>query len=106
MTLAGRPGPYLERGVSQIAEGDSRGAIPTLPSVVKRLSAKDGKRKELAAAEFYLGAANLELNRQAAAKASFLSALEHDGGLKPNPAAVSAKVLGFFNTVKASRKGR
>jgi len=107
MTLGGRPSdPYLERGVSQVVEGDYRGAILTLEPVIKRLTAKGGNRKELAAAEFYLGVANLELNRQAAAKASFLSALEHDGGLKPNPAAFSAKVLGFFNTVKASRKER
>jgi hypothetical protein len=107
MGFGDRPSdPYFERGVNELAEGRYRDAIVTLEPVVKRLAAQDGHRKELALAQFYLGVAHLELNRQAAAKTSFLAALEGDSGLKPSSTVFSAKVVSFFNTVKASRKER
>ncbi len=97
--------PYFQRGLRQIAEGEYQEAILTLEPVVRRLQAQGGKNKEQARAEFYLGVAYLELNRQALAKERFQAALEHDGSLRPPTAAFSPKIASFFGTVReAARK--
>jgi eukaryotic-like serine/threonine-protein kinase len=97
--------PYFERGVRQVAAGDYEEAILTLEPVVRRLTADGGNRKDLSRAEFYLGVAYFQLERQASAKARFESAIEHDGSLKVPPSSFPAKIVGFFNQVKdAARK--
>ncbi len=90
--------PYYQRGLRQLAGGDFREAVLTLEPVVRRL-AQGGKGKEQARAEFYLGCAYLELNRQALAKERFQAALEHDGSLKPG-GGLSPKIASFFATVR------
>jgi tetratricopeptide (TPR) repeat protein len=101
VALDGSPSdPYFERGLRQLAEGDYQEAVLTLEPVLRRLEGQGGKAKEQARAAFYLGVAYLELDRQAVARERFLSALEHDGGLKPPSGAFSPKVLSFFNTVR------
>jgi tetratricopeptide (TPR) repeat protein len=91
--------PYFDRGLRQLAEGDFREAILTLEPVARRLE-QAGKEKELARAQFYLGVALLELNRQGSAKEHFQSALENDESLKVPPLAFSPKVMSFFATVR------
>ena len=96
--------PYFERGVRQVAAGDYDEAILTLEPVVRRLTA-DGSRKELARAEFYLGFAYFQVERQASAKQCFESATLHDSSLKVSSASFPAKIVSFFNQVKeAARK--
>lgn len=91
--------PYFDRGLRQMSGGDFREAILTLEPVARRLQ-QAGKDKDLARAEFYLGVALLELNRQGAAKERFQSALEHDGSLKVPAFSFSPKVMSFFATVR------
>ena len=90
---------YFERGLRQLAEGDYQEAVLTLEPVALRLQ-QAGKEKELARAEFYLGIALLELNRQGRAKESFQKALEHDASLRVPGAAFSPKITSFFGTVR------
>jgi tetratricopeptide (TPR) repeat protein len=97
--------PYFQRGLKQLAEGEYQEAILTLEPVVRRLQSQGGRNKEQARAEFYLGVAYLELNRQALAKERFQAALEHDGSLKLAPGTLSPKITSFFATVReAARK--
>lgn len=96
--------PYFERGARQLAAGDTREAVLTLEPVVKRLIGRGGHRKELARAEFYLAVAYLELGREGDAREAFLSALGHDGSLKPSPSAFPAKIITFFDHVRGSTK--
>ena len=93
----------LERGLHQLAEGDFQEAILTLEPVARRLE-QAGKEKELARAEFYLGIALLELNRQGSAKERFAKALEHDSSLRVPGAAFSPKITTFFGTVREAAK--
>jgi eukaryotic-like serine/threonine-protein kinase len=92
--------PYFQRGLRQLAEGDFQEAVLTLEPVVQRMQTQGGKPKVQARAEFYLGCAYLELNRQALAKERFQSALKHDGSLKLPPGSLSPKVASFFGTVR------
>jgi serine/threonine-protein kinase len=92
--------PYFLRALRQLAGGDFQEAVLTLEPVLRRLQAQGGKAKEQARAEFYLGCAYLELNRQALAKERFQAALEHDGSLKPPAGAFSPKIASFFATVR------
>jgi len=94
--------PYFDRGLRQMSEGEYQEAVLTLEPVVRRL--QGGKIKEQARAEFYLGVAYLELNRQALAKERFGAALEHDPSLKPSSAAFSSKVMSFFGAVRESAR--
>lgn len=94
--------PYFDRGLRQMSEGEYQEAVLTLEPVVRRLPG--GKNKEQARAEFYLGVAYLELNRQALAKERFSAALEHDPSLKPTPRAFSSKVMSFFGSVREGAK--
>jgi len=96
--------PYFDRGLRQLAEGDFQEAVLTLEPVARRLE-QAGKEKELARAEFYLGIALLELNRQGSAKERFLKALDLDSSLKVPGALFSPKITSFFGTVReAARK--
>jgi serine/threonine protein kinase len=90
--------PYFERGLKQMSEGDFQEAILTLEPVARRLQVA-GKSKELARAEFYIGVALLELNRQGQAKERFQRALQNDFTLKV-PAGFSPKVTSFFGTLR------
>jgi tetratricopeptide (TPR) repeat protein len=97
--LDGSPSdPYFERGLKQMAEGNYQEAVLTLEPVARRLQGT--KTKEQARAEFYLGVAYLEMNRQALAKERFSAALEHDPSFKPTSSAFSSKVMGFFGAVR------
>ena len=96
--------PYFQRGLQQLAEGEYQEAVLTLEPVVRRLQTQGGKNKEQARAEFYLGVAYLELNRQALAKERFQAALEHDGSLRPSSGAFSPKVASFFGTVREAHR--
>jgi hypothetical protein len=107
IALEGSPGedPYFQRGLRQLASGDFHEATLTLEPVVRRMQAQGRRAKERARAEFYLGCAYLELNRQALAKERFQAALEHDGSLKPPAGSLSPKITSFFATVReAARK--
>jgi tetratricopeptide (TPR) repeat protein len=95
--------PYFERGLRQMAEGDFQEAILTLEPVARRLQ-QAGKDKELARAEFYLGVALLELNRQGSAKERFQRALERDDSLKVPVSSFPPKVTSFFLTVRDAFK--
>jgi Flp pilus assembly protein TadD len=95
--------PYFERGLRQMAEGDFQEAILTLEPVARRLQ-QAGKDKEMARAEFYLGVALLELDRQGGAKERFQRALEHDDSLKVPASGFSPKVTSFFVTVRDAFK--
>jgi len=98
--LDGSPSdPYFERGLHQLAQGDFQEAILTLEPVARRLEVA-GKEKDLARAEFYLGIAYLELNRQGTAKERFARALELDGSMRVPGAIFSPKVTSFFATVR------
>jgi serine/threonine protein kinase len=92
--------PNFQRGLRQLAEGDFQEAILTLEPVVRRMQTQGAKAKDQSRAEFYLGCAYLELNRQALAKERFQAALEHDGSLKLPPGSLSPKVASFFGTVR------
>jgi tetratricopeptide (TPR) repeat protein len=92
--------PYFQRGLRQLAEGDFQEAVLTLEPVVRRMQTQGVKPKDQSRAEFYLGCAYLELNRQALAKERFQAALEHDGSLKLPPGSLSPKVASFFGTVR------
>jgi hypothetical protein len=92
--------PYFQRGLRQLADGDFQEAILTLEPVVRRMQSQGGKGKDQSRAEFYLGCAYLELNRQALAQERFQAALEHDASLKLPPGSLSPKVASFFGTVR------
>ena len=94
---------YFERGLRQLALGDFQEAILTLEPVARRLE-QAGKHKDLARAEFYLGIALLELNRQGSAKERFLKALELDSSLRVPGAAFSPKITSFFGTVRETAR--
>jgi tetratricopeptide (TPR) repeat protein len=94
---------YFERGLRQLAEGDFQESILTLEPVALRLQ-QAGKEKELARAEFYLGIALLELNRQGRAKERFQAALDYDSSLRVPGAAFSPKITSFFATVRDAAK--
>jgi hypothetical protein len=64
------------------------------------MQTQGGKPKDQSRAEFYLGCAYIELNRQALAKERFQAALEHDGSLKLPAGSLSPKVASFFGTVR------
>jgi tetratricopeptide (TPR) repeat protein len=99
--LDGSPSdPYLERGLKQMSDGDYQEAVLTLEPVARRLQGT--KTKEQARAEFYLGVAYLEMNRQALAKERFGAALEHDPSLRTAASAFSSKVMSFFGAVRES----
>ena len=83
----------------QLAQGDFQEAILTLEPVARRLE-QAGKEKDLARAEFYLGIALLELNRQGSAKERFALALDLDSSLRVPGAAFSPKITSFFVTVR------
>jgi hypothetical protein len=96
--------PDVTTGVRQVTEGDFEAAIPTLQSAALRLAADRAHDAERARALFYLGVAQVGVDRMDAAKASFKDALAADPKLAPTTAEFSPKVVQTFEAARAERR--
>jgi uncharacterized protein len=82
----------VTQGIRQVEDGDLEGAIATLTTAVRRLSMEAPAAAELARAHLHLGVAYALLDQEKAARASFREALQHDPGLRLDPARFPPKV--------------
>jgi len=96
--------PELAQGLRQVREGDFEGAVTTLDSVVRRLSATPARSRDLIQAYLNLGVAYVALDQAEKARAHFREALARDRNLKLSPAEYSPKVLTVFE--EARREAR
>jgi hypothetical protein len=98
------PDPELVQGLKQVREGDFEGAVTTLDSVARRLSATPARSRDLIQAYLNLGVAYVALDQAEKARAGFREALARDRNLKLSPAEYSPKVLTVFE--EARREAR
>jgi hypothetical protein len=92
--------PDVTVGVRQVSEGNFEAAIPTLQAAVLRLAADPSHDAERGRALFYLGVAQVGVDRLDAAKASFKDALRADPKLAPTTAEFSPKVVQSFEAAR------
>lgn len=92
--------PELAEGLRQVREGDFEGAVTTLDSVVRRLSATPARSRDLIQAYLNLGVAYVALDQAEKARAHFREALARDRNLKLSPAEYSPKVLTVFEEAR------
>jgi hypothetical protein len=88
----------LALGVRQYRDGDFEAAVFSFDSAVSKLAEQPGRKKELASAYVYLGAAYVGLNHEEAAKGKFREALALDPSLELAPAEFSPRVVKLFDS--------
>jgi hypothetical protein len=93
--------PAFGKATDFLVLGDFPKAVSTLRPLVLKLG-EEGRPKELARAEFFLGVALLESGQEMEARRHLEAALAHDPSLEPEPAAFPARVSSFFGHVRSA----
>ena len=91
----------VQKGISQVDDGDYDGAILTLDNAARRLTVDKAKANDLAQAYLYLGIAYIGKGRDAAAKAKFREAVAQIKTLSLSADKFPPKVVDLFEAAKA-----
>jgi hypothetical protein len=92
--------PDVQRGVSQVEDGDLDGAVAVLDAAIKKLSAERGHEKDLAAAHLYLAMAHLGLSQIESAKVDVRAAWHNDRDMKLDPARFPPTLIRMYEETR------
>jgi len=94
----------LEKGISQVREGEFEAAVITLDGVVARLAGQPGRATELARAHIYLAAAYIGLDQEQKARDQFVEAWEADNDLKLSSSEFPPSFIASYERAREARK--
>lgn len=94
----------VQKGVSQVEEGDYDTALLTLDAAARRLVSDPSRSRELARAYLYLGIAYLAKGHETSARARFREALAQAGDLELEPDQFAPRVIELFEKAREDVK--
>jgi hypothetical protein len=93
--------PDVQKGISQVEDGEYDAAILLLDNAARRLAADPARGRELATAYLYLGIAYLGKGAEAAARSNFREAVTRLRDLSLSPEKFSPRVIDLVEAAKA-----